>query len=129
KPDPAEIEKQAGPGHLWNGDVSAAEDDGVGRRGHREHEGAGSRNRGGYHEQVGMDLEYGAGGDGEYRKKNIRCGRVAGDLGQKRDQQCDGYHYNEGRHTGENGELVANPTDKAAGDEGFCKGDTATEEQ
>ncbi|MFM1943175.1 MAG: hypothetical protein RI897_2157 [Verrucomicrobiota bacterium] len=95
--DSEQVEDEACDGHLSDRDPVAAEDDGIGRRGDREHEGHGGGERGGDHDEHGVD-GLGDRGGGEDGEDELGAGGVGGEFreegheeaGEEDDGECGG---------------------------------------
>ena len=87
-----EVQCEALAGHDFHGDSAGAEHDDVGRRGHRQHEGAGGAHGSGNHQQPGVHAGTQRRGreDGHQQRGG---GGVAGGLGQEGDRQADHPHH------------------------------------
>ncbi|MYF10014.1 MAG: aminopeptidase [Gammaproteobacteria bacterium] len=87
-----QVQCEALAGHDFNGDSAGAEHDDVGRRGHRQHEGAGGAHGGGDHQESGVHARAERRGseDGHQQRGG---GGVARGLGQEGDRQADHPHH------------------------------------
>ncbi len=95
-----QVQHQAGPHHLTLFDVTAGEHDGVGRGGHRQHEGAGGADGDQHGNDDGGDTQR-LGDPGKQRHQQGGGGGVGDQFGQEHHECGQAEQNDEDRHGGQ----------------------------
>ena len=110
------------------GDVPGSEDNGVGRGGDRQHEGAAGGDGGRHDQHEGVQVEHNCQG-GQYGDKRGRGGRIAGQFREEDHQRDHGHDEQQRGNAGQNPQLVTDVFTHAVGPDSGRQAEPASKEQ